>query len=425
MYNCNKCWYKNTLLLWRCPSCKEFWTFIKEEKNSIDERKWSKKWIWGNIIEHKENVVLQGYLNLNNKEILRVFWKWIKKWGIYLLWWEPGVWKSTLMLQILWWLENINIWYFSWEENEDQITDRANRLNIKNFDVYNAYILEDIFATIEDKKYEFIIIDSIQTVYSKNLDNIWWSIIQIKYCAERITEFFKKRWITCIIIWHITKDWELWWPKYLEHIVDWVMYLEWDRWWNYRFLRAKKNRFWPSDEVWIFEMKENWLIAVHDYKERVLKTFEGQVWNTLWIWIDNWRPILVSIEILITKNKGKFPQRNSIWYDKDRLNLLIAVLDKHLWLDTLSEHDIFLNIPWEIKFKDTWLDLAIALALYWAIYNVRFNDYIFIWELTLMWKIQKTSFHIKRLKEGQDFNCIDATKYVSIKELINAFKKRT
>ncbi len=445
-YKCTNCDNRSPVKIGRCNQCWEFGTFepVADENNSgfvktkstqkatanqsnvapLERKDYSHILNWDTT---KKSSKEQMYFDLGEKEMKRVFNKdfGIRKGWVYLLWWEPGIWKSTMMLQIVkntkWWAK---FWYFSGEENEEQVSERALRLGIKDFDVYNASDIDQIFATILKHEYNFIIIDSIQTVYSGSIEG--WAKTQLQAAAEMITAFCKQHNITGIIIGHVTKGGELWGPKYLEHIVDAVMYLEGDRYGSYRFLRSKKNRFASADEVGIFEMTEQGLKPVHDYKQRILDEFEWQVWNTLAIGIDNGRPFLVSVEVLITESQNSFPQRNVIWYDRERLHLLIAILDKYVWCSALKEKDIFLNIPGEVKYKDNGLDLAIAVALYGALMNKSYKSHIFVWELTLMWKLQKTSYHNKRLKEIQedwgDSSIIDMSKYKTVKELLKTVR---
>ena len=243
----------------------------------------------------------------------------------------------------------------------------------------------------------------------------------MKFVSEKISEFCKKNGVSAFIIWHITKWWEIAWPKYLEHIVDVVLYLEWDRFWQYRFLRAKKNRFWPADEVWIFEMTLFWLRPVYDIKQRIIQTAQTSIpWSVLTIWIDNWRPVLVNLEVLLNKTKYKYPQRVAIWIDSNRLNLVIAILERYLWLK-LNLFDIFVNIPWEWKFYDSWLDLALAAAILWQ-YKDKVIDKskVFVGEIWLGWQILPSKLHKKRIKEMPDwFELIDYQKLKNIVEILH------
>ena len=402
MYICSNCWYQSITKLWKCPECWSFWTFSKIENQNSSSKKI-------NILTWNKNIETKFY-DLNNKEIKRVFTKWIKSSWFYLLWWQPWIWKSTIALQILKAIKGkVNIWYFSWEEESSAILERYERLFWEKacFEIYHSIVLEDIIETIKYKKLDIFVIDSIQTIYSNQATWIAWSINQVKYCSEKISEFLKKFNKACILIGHITKSWEIAWPKYLEHIVDVVAYLEWDRLNEYRFLRTQKNRFWWTDDIAIFEMRERWLIPIVNLKEIINSNITPTPWNILTVWIDNWRPVIITIEVLLNKTKYKFPKRSSIWVDSSRVEMIIAILEKYLKIN-LWFTDIFINIPWEFQFHDSWIDLAIAVGIFSAYINKTINPKnIFIWELSLSWKINKTKFHEKRIKEAKNMNIID------------------
>lgn len=409
MYNCNNCWYQSITKLWKCPDCWSFWSFTKiEDKSNIANKTNILTW-------NKDRKSI--FYDIDNEEIKRVFTNWIRSSWVYLLWWQPWVWKSTITLQILKWIKDkANIWYFSWEEEASAVLERYKRLfkEQAKFKIYHGTILEDIIETIKYEKINIFVIDSIQTIYSNQTTWVAWSINQVKYCSEVISEFSKKLNISCILIWHITKSWEIAWPKYLEHIVDVVAYLEWDRLNEYRFLRTQKNRFWRTDDVAIFQMKENGLIPVSNLEKILESNIVNMPWNILTVWIDNWRPVITNIEVLLNKTKYKFPKRSTIWVDSSRVEMIIAILERYLKLD-LGFMDIFVNIPWEFRFSDSGLDLAIAVWILSAYKNKIVDPKnIFIWELSLSWKVNKTKFHDKRKKEVKWMNIFD---YKNIKNI--------
>ena len=399
MYICTNCWYKTLTKLWKCPECWEFWTFKAEKKEN-------KSW---NILQSNTKSE-NKFFDLNSSELKRVFTNWIKSNWVYLLGWQPGVGKSTLVLQIIENLKNnLNIGYFSWEEEPSAIIARFHRITwkIPNFKIYHSTKLEDILQTTKAENLNLIIIDSIQTIYSNEISAIAWSVNQVKYCSEKLSEFSKKNNIASIIIWHITKSWEIAWPKYLEHIVDVVAYLEWDKFWEYRFLRTQKNRFWPTNDVAIFQMTQEWLKPVYNLKENLLQQKESIPGTVLTVWIDNWRPVLTTLEVLLNKTNYKFPKRTTIWVDPNRVELIIAILERYLNLN-LGFYDIFINIPWEFKFTDSGLDLAIAAGILSA-YKNKDTDKVYIGEISLSGKINKSKFHEKRKKEAETLPVVDYT----------------
>lgn len=428
MYKCSNCWFTNIAKLWKCNNCWEFWTF-ELDKTRVKIKNQSKNTLlaWNSMeFDSKSNKI--NFYNIEDTELKRIFQRWIKAWWIYLLGWEPWIGKSTIILQIIQEIlanNRIKIWYFTWEENSDQIIDRLSRITDINYEnnleIFHSTKIEDIIITAEDNKYDIIVIDSIQTIYFQGSDSPFWSPNQVKFCSEKIMEFCKKYKITWFIIGHVTKGWEIAWPKYLEHIVDVVMYLEWDRFGQYRFLRNKKNRFWNTDNLSIFEMTNKWLKPVYDIKERIINSFQTNIpGSVLTIWIDNWRPVIVNLEVLINKTNYKFPQRTSIWVDNNRLNLIIAILERYLNLK-LWYYDIYVNIPWEFKFYDSWIDLGIAVAIYSQIKNKSIDkNSVFVWEIGLSWQILKSKLHEKREKEiPKWFDIIDYNVIKNIKDLIN------
>lgn len=429
MYICQQCSYNSATKLWKCPNCWAFGSFIEDENKNKLKKSNTKTWLNSWKILQSWNKTWIWFYEIGNKELNRVFKRGIKKAWIYLLWWEPWIGKSTMMLQIVDEIlklnKEVNIGYFSWEENEDQISDRIDRINLSSLkdsiEIYHTSDLEDIITTTKNKNYDMIIIDSIQTVYKTWLDAAAGSVNQVKICSEKISEFCKSNHITAIIIWHVTKWWEIAWPKYLEHIVDAVLYLEWDRYGQYRFLRSKKNRFESTDDVAIFEMCLFWLTPVYNLKERIINWANTNIpWNVLTVGLDNSRPVIVNLEVLINKTKFKFPQRTALWIDQNRLDLVIAILERYLKIN-LWLFDIYVNIPWEFKFYDSWLDLAIAVAILWQYKNkIIDKKYIFLWELWLGWQLLKSKLHEKRLKEiPQWFEIIDSNKIKNIVEIMN------
>lgn len=415
MYICKNCSYTTITKLWKCPECWQFWTFVQQKK---EETTSAKKWIKLESNINTEN----KFFDLDSNELKRVFTNWIKKAWVYLLWWQPGIWKSTIVLQIINSLkENIKIWYFSWEEDSSAINFRYKRLFEKwaSFNIYHTTSLEDILLTIEEEKLDLIILDSIQTVYSSQLTGVAGSANQVKYCSEQISDFSKKNQVSSIIIGHITKSWEIAWPKYLEHIVDVVAYLEWDRFSDYRFLRTQKNRFWNTSDVAIFQMTQNGLLPVYNLKDKIKENISKTPWTVLTVGMDNGRAVITTIEVLLNKTKYKFPKRSSIWVDSSRVEMVIAILERYLNLN-LEFVDIFINIPWEFKFYDSWLDLAIAVWILSAYKNkIIPENNVFIWEIWLSWKINKSKFHEKRVKEAEWFEVIDYKSFKDIRKILD------
>lgn len=417
MYICHACEHASSMKLGKCPSCGQFWTFIKD---TFSDKKWTG---WWSSLQKKQNTSSVRW-PMTIPEFQRLFGVWVQQWWLYLLWWEPGIGKSTLILQIINDLQSsspLSVWYFSWEEMESQIQARKDRLQLEHtIDIYHTNSVEDIIATVKEKEYACIIIDSIQMIHSSQSDSLAWSPSQVKACSEYLSEQCKAMNVCCRILWHVTKWWEIAWPKYLEHLVDVVLYLEWDRSWSYRFLRCRKNRFGHTDEVWVFEMTALWLTPVYDMQQKMLSLMSTDTpWSVISLWLDNGRPLFITVEVLLNKSHYKFPQRSAHGIDTSRLNLLIAILEKHLWLK-IWYYDVYVNIPWWLVFRDSWLDLAVAAAIYSQQKNLTIsNEIVFIGEIWLGWQILPSKFHQKRIKEAGNLTVIDHTSLKHISHLPN------
>ncbi len=410
MFVCSDCWNASSIQLWKCTSCWVFWTYKRVQWVGST---WSKKKSKWSPLE-KEVVQNLAQWAFSIPEFQRLFPWWIKQSAAYLLAGEPWIWKSTIILQILHDIINNNslqIAYVTAEETVTQVKKRYERIIgplPEWLSLFQSNDCEDICSSIEEYGFDLIIIDSIQTISTTKSDSATWSPTQVKQCCDLLWRSSKKAETALVLIWHITKWGEIAWPKYLEHIVDVVMYLEWEQYGNYRFLRFKKNRFWHTDEVWIFEMTQAWLQPVYDLKERMLSDqWESTPWTILTVWIDSWRAVLIQLEVLVNKMSGKYPQRVAIWIESSRLNIIIAILERYLWLK-LSFLDIYVNIPGEFTFRDSWLDLAIAAAIYSQVKNITIDSsLVFTGELWLSWKVLKTKYHNKRLNEAKGLTIID------------------
>lgn len=408
MYVCWDCWYWSPTKLWKCPSCSSFGTFTKVQwlgKSSKSSSKWEQ--LTANKNQH------YPFRKLTSNELLRVFQSGIKQWANYLLAGEPGIGKSTLVLQLIHELttaQSLSIGYCTGEESTTQVSERYMRLyntSLEHATIYETSSCEDIIATIEHGQHQMMIIDSIQTISTVTSDSAPGSPSQVRICCDLLWQAARRRGVTLFYIGHITKWWEIAGPKYLEHIVDVVCYLEGDRWGQYRFLRSKKNRFGTTDETGMFTMTAAWLEAVTDLKHSVLSSTVSQPWSVLSIGIDNGRPVLVAIEVLTSKATWNYPQRTTLGIETNRLSLLLAVLERHCKLK-LSRNDVYINIPWEIKFRDSGLDLGVAAALISDQKNLTiWHEIVFLGEISLSGKVLPASYQLKRQAEAKGFTVID------------------
>ncbi len=404
MYRCNECNSEFLKWSWKCPNCwswnsiseiEEFWKDDKKKK-----QKWKAKEIF-TILDSKEDIIK---VQLKSDELNNVLWKGLTPWSLILLSWEPGIWKSTLALQIWDWYsdEYKSALYISWEENVFQISQRAKRLWVenKNLKIFNSNDFEDIIETIDKDDSELIIIDSISVIYTNSLWSGAWSIWQIRYIAEILMEYSKKSKKSIIIIWHVTKDWSISWPKTLEHLVDTVLFLEWSKYENYRMLRTLKNRFWPTDEVWLFEMSEKWLTDISNPWLEFINRWDMELsWSALSITMEWNRPILIEIEALTTYTKFWYPKRSSRWIQSGKLDLLLAVITK--FTETkLESYDIYTNIWRWLTIWEPWVDLAIVASVLSSKKWKKLWSTVYIWEVSLTWVVKNVYQLDKRVDEA-------------------------
>jgi DNA repair protein RadA/Sms len=316
---------------------------------------------------------------------------------------EPGIGKSTLSIQ----LANIipQTLYVSGEESIGQIKLRADRLNIKSetLELANETNVETICATIKKKLPKLVVIDSIQTISSSDINSEMGSVNQIKACTTKLLEAGKNTNTAICIIGHVTKDGNVAGPKTLEHLVDTVLYLEGDRYHNNRILRTIKNRFGSTDEVGIFEMTEDGLTEVKNPSAAFLEergdTMSGSVVTCL---LEGTRPILVEVQALVNKTTFGYPVRKASGFDLNRLHVLVAVLQKRANLD-LSQHDIHLNIAGGIKTQEPAADLAVCLAIASSFKDKELSkSMVAFGEVGLGGEVRNISQTEKRLKECEN-----------------------
>ncbi len=371
-FYCQNCGNETPKWHGRCPSCKE-WNTISEEIKS----KKSKNKLFDIPINVKVPIPIQSVVHNTSitcstmdTELDTVLGGGIVAGSIILLAGEPGIGKSTLLLQMAL-LENKKILYVSGEEAETQIKIRADRIGIKNqyCDIYSETSTKNILhycskSQENNKPYKLIIIDSIQTLYSDFVDSPIGSVSQIKQCCSEMLQYAKQSNTAIILIGHITKDGQIAGPKILEHMVDVVLHFEGEKTHLYRILRAKKNRFGPTSKVGVYEMKETGLEPVlnpstilidnnansHLSGTAIASTFEGQ------------KTFLVEVQSLVTPAVYGTPQRSCNGFNLKRLNMLLAVLEKKCGFK-LSSQDVFLNIAGGINVSDPSMDLAVIASI--------------------------------------------------------------
>jgi DNA repair protein RadA/Sms len=278
---------------------------------------------------------------------------------------EPGVGKSTLTLQIAKANPDLTILYCAGEESAGQIKQRAARLGVESEKllIYNETQVDNIIAEAQKMKPDLLIVDSIQTVYRTELSSMPGSIQQVKECAALFQQLAKKKNITTLVIGHVTKEGDIAGPRVLEHMVDTVLQFEGDKQYTYRLLRSLKNRFGAAQEVGVFEMKSDGLIEVSNPSELFIsdKT-SGVSGNAVVCTMEGTRPLLIEVQALVTPSSYGSPQRTANGFDRNRLALLLAVLEKRVGKN-FSNHDVYLNIAGGFKLSDPAGDLGVCCAL--------------------------------------------------------------
>jgi DNA repair protein RadA/Sms len=363
---CQECGYETPKWLGRCPSCQSWTSFVEEkiEKNSgvkafsVSDQKSKPTLI--QEVEQSEEFRLQ----FEDKELNTLLGGGLVPGSILLLGGEPGIGKSTLLLQIAV-LEQRKVLYVSGEESDKQIRMRADRIGIKNQDCYllPETNLNTILTYAQEIKPELLVIDSIQTLFDGNLESSPGSISQVRECTAQLLRYAKQTGTPVFLIGHITKDGSIAGPKVLEHMVDTVLQFEGDRNHLYRLLRTTKNRFGSTNELGIYEMLGAGLRAVENPSELLINQDNQQLSGiAIASTIEGLRPLQIEVQALVSTAAYGTPQRSSTGFDAKRLNMLLAVLEKRCGFK-LASKDVFLNIAGGIKVDDPATDLAVAMAV--------------------------------------------------------------
>lgn len=369
VYVCEKCSYQSSKWAGKCPECNAWNSFIEDVVSNEEAKKDRvQRTIKAPTITRLTHETTQkARLSTNISELDRVLGGGIVEGSVILLGGEPGIGKSTLTLQLAAQLtkDNQKVLLVSGEESVSQIARRAERLKIKteNLFLLNETMVEAIIAALRAEKPDFAIIDSIQVIASGEVTGLQGGVTQVRACTEELMTFAKESGTPLLIISHVTKDGHLAGPKTLEHLVDTVLYLEGDRYHDLRLIRGIKNRFGATNEVGLFEMTGAGLKEVPDPTKAFLENRqENPIGSCLTVTIEGSRPLIIEIQALTNKTHFGYPKRATSGFDLNRLQLLIAVLQKHANID-LSQHDVYVNVVGGLKIKDPTIDLAVCLAI--------------------------------------------------------------
>ncbi len=369
VFFCRSCGNESPKWIGKCPGCGEWNTYAEETvvtgksgrtQASGQFGKRSKPLAIHEIVAEKEQRI-----DLQNAELNRVLGGGLVPGSLVLIGGEPGIGKSTLMLQVALSLSRKKVLYVSGEESQQQIRMRADRIGMHND---SCYILtetdtSEIVHHFEQLQPDIVIIDSIQTLQSPNIDASAGSISQIRESAAEMNKLAKMTHVPVFLIGHITKDGSIAGPKVLEHMVDTVIQFEGDRHYGFRILRAVKNRFGSASELGIFEMNANGLREVNNPSEILLSQREGNVSGVaISAMVEGLRPMLIETQALVSSAAYGTPQRSGTGFDLRRLNMLLAVLEKRAGF-RLSAKDVFLNIAGGIRVDDPAIDMSVVAAI--------------------------------------------------------------
>lgn len=402
LFVCQKCGYESVRWLGKCPSCGE-WnslveTVVSTKVNSLRSTVNSQEKPQRLAeIKSAENTRISTGI----EEFDRVLGGGLVPGSVILLAGDPGIGKSTLMLQLA--DKVANLLYISGEESPQQIKIRAERLKIKgdNLLLLPETDVDLICAQIEKEKPVLTIIDSIQTLVTTDLSGTAGSIGQVRESATRLAKTGKDLGIPIFLIGHVTKEGAIAGPMVLEHLVDVVLFLEGERFYPGRTLRSFKNRFGPTDEVGIFRMEERGLAAVENPSELFLKESQQVPGSVIVPILEGTRPLLVEVQALVNRSVLAYPRRVASGFDPNRLSLLTAIISRRLGLP-LGNWDVFVNIPGGLKVREPAADLGVALAVISSFRNKSLPKGSFAFgEVGLLGEVRRVLGEEKRIKEAK------------------------
>ena len=406
IFVCNECGNESPKWLGKCPACNSWNTFYEQkiekytETNKADKKINNTPKPLNTYVGQEANRTLTGFLELD-----RVLGGGLVKGSLILLGGEPGIGKSTLILQLC---EKVKgegkVLYVSGEESAEQIKLRADRLEVKNDDLLflGETDIDVVRDSIGEIKPKLVIIDSIQTMYSDEISAAAGSVSQVREITSQIMRICKSQQITTVIIGHVTKDGNIAGPRVLEHMVDTVLYLEGERYNTYRILRAVKNRFGSTNEIGMFEMRQEGMCEVINPSDILItERDDNPSGSCIVASIEGTRPILVEMQALTSQTVFGMPKRTANGFDYNRLAVLIAVLEKRAGL-SISNHDVYLNIAGGMKLSEPAIDLGIITTVASAYKNIPIpQTTVVMGEVGLTGEVRRINLIEKRLKEAE------------------------
>ncbi len=407
VFFCQNCGFESAKWLGQCPACHEWNTFVEEAYHTPSSSS-SGKTVQNNIKPSTLDEISgsdESRISTHMEEFDRVLGGGIVKGSLVLVGGDPGIGKSTLLLELTRNLcaDHVKMLYISGEESLAQIKMRAERIGTFTSDlsILCETDLDTISAVIDRTRPELVIIDSIQTMYSESVGSAPGSVSQVRESTNVLMHIAKTMGITVFVVGHVTKEGNVAGPRVLEHMVDTVLYLEGDRYASYRVLRGVKNRFGSTNEIGVFEMKGAGLVEVKNPSEYMLAGRpEGASGSVVACSMEGTRPILIEIQALVTKSNFGMPRRTAVGCDYNRVNLLMAVLEKRIGLK-LSDYDAYVNVTGGMRMNEPAVDLGIVMAIVSSYKDTPIDDHIICFgEVGLSGEVRSVTNAEQRVREA-------------------------
>lgn len=410
-FQCNDCGAISPKWTGQCPDCLAWNSLIESviEKGNANARKLKSYQASPSVVRTLDEIESseQPRISAGSAELDRVLGGGIVNGSVILIGGDPGIGKSTLLLQTIASLaanKDIKTLYTSGEESIEQISLRARRLglDLKTLRTLTENHLEQIFAIASIENPRVLVIDSIQTVYTELLQSAPGSVAQVRECAAQLVRYAKQTNTTVILVGHVTKEGTLAGPRVLEHMVDTVLYFEGDSAGRYRVIRAVKNRFGAVNELGVFAMTDKGIKEVNNPSAIFLSRHEAEIpGSVIMVTREGTRPLLVEVQALVDTSYGQQPKRVTIGLEQNRLAMLLAVLNRHAGITT-HDQDIFINVVGGIRISETGVDLPILLAILSSLRNQPLpRDLIVFGEIGLAGEIRPVQGGVERLSEAE------------------------
>jgi DNA repair protein RadA/Sms len=427
---CQSCGTQHAKWQGQCNSCKQWNTLTEEVLEKPDKKNWKsekKQSLISKPLKIEEiEISSQSRINTGDTELNRVLGGGIIPGALMLLGGEPGIGKSTLLLQIAMSV-GCKVLYVSGEESQQQIKIRSDRMDVSSNQCYvlSETKTQNVFSQIEALDPDLVVIDSVQTLHTDYIDSSPGSVSQIKECTAEFIKFAKETHVPVFLVGHITKDGQIAGPKILEHMVDVVLHFEGDRNNIYRILRTQKNRFGATSEIGIYEMQSKGLRAVSNPSELLISEKDEKLsGHAIAATIEGIRPLMIEIQALVSSAVYGTPQRTTTGYNTKRLNMLLAVLEKRAGF-ALGTKDVFINVTGGISIADPAIDLAVIVAILSSYHDIDISEnFCFAAEVGLSGEIRPVPKTEQRIQEASKlgFDTIVISKFAKISKQNDSIK---